>query len=133
MTGEPDRIRTTFLLSGDDPAGTARFIALEQTVEIPEGCFSSEIEAAIVGRIEEIGVAPDGRGRAVISYHPRIVGREMGQLTNLLFGNVSLREGVQLVDIAWPEEVLQRFPGPALGIPGVRKLCAAPDRPQARA
>ena len=129
MTGEPDRIRATFLLCGDDPADTARFIALEQTVEIPEGCFSPEIEAAIVGRIEEVGTAPDGRGRAVISYHPQIVGREMGQLINLLFGNVSLREGVQLIDIAWPVEVLERFGGPALGIPGVRELCAAPHRP----
>jgi ribulose-bisphosphate carboxylase large chain len=129
VADEADRIRTTFLLSGDDPADTARFIALEQTVEIPEGCFSTAIEEAVVGRIEALGTAPDGRGRAVISYHPRIVGREMGQLTNLLFGNVSLKEGVQLVDIAWPAELLQQFPGPALGIPGVRELCAEPARP----
>jgi ribulose-bisphosphate carboxylase large chain len=132
LTAEPNRIRTTFLLCGADgeaPADTARFIAVEQTVEIPEGCFSEEIGEAIVGRIEEVGAGPDGRARAVISYDPRIVGEELGQLVNLLFGNVSLKEGVQLVDIAWPAEVLSRFRGPALGIPGLRELCGVPQRP----
>ncbi|MHC4993076.1 MAG: RuBisCO large subunit C-terminal-like domain-containing protein, partial [Planctomycetota bacterium] len=131
LTAHPDRIRTTFLLSGADgetPEATARFIAVEQTVEIPEDCFSQEIEEAIVGRIEEIGTGPDGRARAVISYDPRIVGAELGQLINLLFGNVSLKEGVQLVDVAWPQEILDRFRGPALGIPGLRTLCGVPDR-----
>ncbi|MHC4426971.1 MAG: RuBisCO large subunit C-terminal-like domain-containing protein, partial [Planctomycetota bacterium] len=91
MTADVDRIRTTFLLAGENgemPADTARFIAVEQTVEIPEDCFSEEIGEAIVGRIEEVGTEPDGRARAVISYDPRIVGEELGQLVNLLFGNV---------------------------------------------
>ena len=132
MTAEPNRIRTTFLLSGEDgeaPADTARFIAVEQTVEIPEDCFSEEIGEAIVGRIEEVNTGTDGRARAVISYDPRIVGDELGQLINLLFGNVSLKKGVQLVDVAWPAEVLDRFRGPALGIPGLRELCGVPERP----
>jgi len=132
LTAEPNRIRTTFLLSGADgetPADTARFIAVEQTVEIPQDCFSEAIGEAIVGRIEEVGAATDGRARAVISYDPRIVGEELGQLVNLLFGNVSLKEGVQLVDISLPAEVLNRFPGPALGIPGLRELCGVPERP----
>ncbi|MHC4415633.1 MAG: RuBisCO large subunit C-terminal-like domain-containing protein [Planctomycetota bacterium] len=132
MTAEPNRIRTTFLLScenGESAADKARFIALEQTVEIPEGCFSEEIGESVVGQIEEVGAWVDGRARAVISYHPRLVGQELGQLVNLLFGNVSIKEGVQLVDIAWPAEVLKSFRGPALGIPGLRALCAVSDRP----
>jgi ribulose-bisphosphate carboxylase large chain len=132
LTAEPNRIRATFLLSGqtgEAAADTARFIAVEQTVEIPEDCFSDEIGEAVVGRIEEVGAGPDGRARTVISYHPRLVGRELGQLVNLLFGNVSMKEGVQLVDIAWPPEILNRFRGPTLGIPGLRSLCGAPERP----
>jgi ribulose-bisphosphate carboxylase large chain len=132
LNAEPDRIQTTYLLSGvngEAAADMARFIAVEQTVEIPEDCFSEEIGEAVVGRIEEVGAWVDGRARAVISYDPRIVGRELGQLVNLLFGNVSMKEGVQLVDIAWPTEVLNTFRGPALGIPGLRELCAVSDRP----
>lgn len=133
MTAEPNRIRITYLLSrenGEDATDKARFIAYEQTVEIPEDCVSEEIGEAVVGRIEEVGAwGADGRARAVISYHPRLVGQELGQLVNLLFGNVSLKEGVQLVDVAWPTEVLNSFPGPALGIPGLRELCGASDRP----
>ncbi len=131
MDQPSDRIRATFLLSCSpgEASDKARFIAVEQTVEIPEGCFSEAVENRIVGQIEELAPETDGRFRVVISYHPRVVGREFGQLVNLLFGNISLSQGIQLVDIEWPQEILECFAGPAYGIPGLRTLCGVPDRP----
>ncbi len=132
MSDDSGRIGATFLLdclAGESPAEKARFIAVEQTVEIPEDCFSKEIGETVVGRVEQIGPWWDGRTRVTISYHPRLVGDELGQLVNLLFGNVSMKEGVQLVDVAWPVDVLNTFRGPSHGIPGLRDLCGVPRRP----
>lgn len=126
------RLRATFELRcppGESPESRARMIAVEQTVEIPEGCFSEEIEERIVGRVEEIEPMPDGRHRVGISYPTRVVGPRIGQLVNLLFGNVSMHHGIRLVAVEWPDVVLRSFPGPAFGVPGLRELAGVPRRP----
>ena len=46
----------------------------------------------------------------------------------LLLGNVSLQDGVRLVDVALPASLTAALPGPRLGIAGVRALVGEPDR-----
>lgn len=66
--------------------------------------------------------------------HPAHVSRitelrgTQGQLLVLLLGNVSLQDGVRLVDVALPARLADALPGPRLGIAGVRALVGEPDR-----
>lgn len=126
------RLRATFELRcqpGEGPRPRARMIAVEQTVEIPEGCFSAQIEERVVGRTESVEAMEDGRYRVTISYPVRVVGSRIGQLVNLLFGNVSMHRGIRLAAVDWPDELLEAFPGPSFGVAGLRRLTAVERRP----
>lgn len=111
-----------------DAAAKARDIAREQTVEVPEGT-APEIEARLVGRIEALEAEGAGRWRVTIAYESAIVGGDVNELCNLLFGNISMKPAVRLVDVAFPDTLLEQLRGPRFGIPGIRELCGAPVRP----
>ena len=121
-----ERIRITYELTlpeGERAEARARQIALEQTVELPDGCYPEGIEQRVVGRLEEIEELGGARWRLAISYDPVLVGSESPQLLNLLFGNVSMHPGTLVTDLQLPAAVVQRFPGPQHGIAGVRAAC----------
>lgn len=124
-------LRATYHLScatEADAAAQARDIAREQTVEVPEDT-APDVEARLVGRIESLGRDGARRWRVVIAYDPVIVGGDIPQLFNLLFGNISMKPAVRLVDLAFPDAMLGALPGPRFGIPGIRDLCGEPVRP----
>jgi ribulose-bisphosphate carboxylase large chain len=126
-----DRFRITYLLTcgeGEEAASMAREIAFEQTVELPESCVPREIQERIVGSVEELEVVEGRRWRCVISYAAETVGNDMPQFLNLLFGNISLKRGILVTDVAWPRTWLETFPGPAFGIDGIRRLCGVAER-----
>jgi ribulose-bisphosphate carboxylase large chain len=106
----------------------ARSIALEQTVELPEDCLTEAIRQRIVGAVEEVAALPDARWRAVISYDPVTIGDEPAQLGNLLFGNISLRRGIRIDEVAWPVELIERLGGPRRGVAGLRRACDADEK-----
>ncbi len=56
------------------------------------------------------------------------VGDDAGQLLNMLYGNSSLQEDVELIDFRLPEDLLSRFPGPGQGLSGLRKRAGATGR-----
>lgn len=136
MVDEPsgtgaDRLRATYVLTcaaGDDPETKARDIALEQTVELPEPCVPRDVAARVVGAVERVEPAGDGRWRAVIAYDAAALVDDVPQLLNLLFGNISLKTGILLAAIGWPASLLARLPGPQLGVDGLRELCGAHER-----
>jgi len=125
-------VRYELRLAAGTPAADAErraeHLAREQTVEIPAGVVAAELEAESIGRVERIREA-DGRFDAEISYPLAAIGDDLPQLVNVLWGNVSLQRDVRLAAIDWPDEILARFPGPALGVAGLRRLCAAHGRP----
>lgn len=127
-----DRLRVTYRMSpvpGESPARAARRIALEQTVELPEGCYPAEIEARSVGRVEDAETLPDGRWQVSLGYPAWLVPRDVPQLLNLLFGNISLFAGVELVEATLPEEMHRWLRGPRFGIDGLRALSGVDRRP----
>jgi len=124
-------LRVTYVLaaaSDADAERTARFIAREQSVEVPEGT-APEVEARLVGRVERLEPAGAGAWRALIAYEPELVGGDVTQLFNLVFGNVSLLSGVRVVDVALPDALLAQLPGPRFGLAGLRAACGASTRP----
>ena len=118
-----------FPVSGEDGVERAQHLAREQTVECPPG-IAPEAEERALGRVDRVEPLPDGGSQVTISYPVAATGGELLQLLNVLWGNVSLWNGVRLEAVDWPPSLLARFRGPAFGVSGLRRLCAAePGRP----
>ena len=65
------RIRVCYTLTsdgGESAESRARQIALEQTVELPEGCYPREIEREVVGRVEAVEQRSAARSVVTVSY-----------------------------------------------------------------
>jgi len=126
------RLRATYDLvcePGEDPGAKALDIAREQTVEMPEGAPPPDVERRVLGVVEELTSLPDGRFRTVVSHDLTLLDDGLAQLFNLVFGNISMKQGIRLVALDLPDEVVRRYHGPRFGIPGLRALTGVPDRP----
>lgn len=106
----------------------AREMTVEQTVEVPADCVPGP-SRAMLGTVERVERAGPSRWRIFCSYHSAVVGDSVPQLFNLLFGNISMLQGIRLVDLQLPDSLLNRLPGPAFGIQGLRQLCGVQGRP----
>ncbi|MFQ6047563.1 MAG: RuBisCO large subunit C-terminal-like domain-containing protein, partial [Gemmatimonadales bacterium] len=125
-----DRIAIRYRLTpaaGESAEQKARDIALEQTVELPEARYPTGIAERVVGRVESVVRADPGTWDARITYDTRLVGSELLSLANLVFGNISMKRGIRVVDLDLPASLLDRLGGPAFGIPGIRRLVGAED------
>lgn len=125
-------LRVTYHLTGaegrDAAAARAREIALEQTVELPADAVPADVAERIVGRVAAVEPLDDARWRVVIGFDPVVVGADLPQLLNLLFGNISLKRGILVAGIEWPPELLVALGGPRLGIAGLRELTGVRQR-----
>ncbi len=126
-------IRATYRLSceADETESLARAIAYEQTVEVPESLIEGTPAAVNVGRIERIEPDQDmdGAHRTVIAYRATLASGQLGQLFNLLYGNISMYRGVRLVGLELPGSLLGQFEGPRHGADGLRRLTGVYGRP----
>ena len=105
-------------------------LRVEQTIEFPADLVpDDDIQREVVGRVESLGQVAPRVTRAVVSYAVETTGWELPQLLNVLWGNSSLLPGIRLVDLVLPETLLARFPGPRFGLPGLREMFGATDRP----
>ncbi|ROR32241.1 RuBisCO large subunit C-terminal-like domain-containing protein [Inmirania thermothiophila] len=123
------------LAAGDaeEAAARADAIAHEQTVELSPrvlGRFPAA-RGMVGGRVDGPHAAGPGRWRVTVAYPAEVVGSDPPQLLNLLWGNVSLLEGVVLAGLALPEGVLRGLGGPRYGIEGLRQLTGVYGRPLA--
>jgi ribulose-bisphosphate carboxylase large chain len=112
----------------------AKDICLEQTVEIPGDCVPAAIwEAGIVGQVEAISPcpAPSRAFDVAISYRADIVNDSIPNLLNVVFGNISIRRGIKIIDIRLTADQLRAFGGPRFGIAGLREKLGIHGRPLA--
>ena len=128
------RIEAVYRVAGGprEAADSARAIAYEQTVELPEALVTdASIIENVVGRVDSIEPDPlvTGTYRVTIAYAADLASAQLPQLLNLLFGNVSRYTGVRLVDLRLPEAFLQHFVGPRFGVQGVRRMLGVHGRP----
>lgn len=108
----------------------ARDICYEQTVELPEDLpIREDIRGQVVGRVESLRPTGPACFEAIISYAVEIVGAELTQLLNVVFGNVSLKPGLRVEAIEFPEGFLRHFRGPRFGRTGLRAVLGVWDRP----
>ena len=91
--------------SSRDIAGIAESLALEQSVEVADRVVRDDF------------------------VREHVMGHDVAQTFNMLFGNSSLHAHVELADVAMPADFVARFPGPRFGIPGLRGLLGAHGRP----
>ncbi|CAK0741678.1 ribulose-bisphosphate carboxylase large chain [Gammaproteobacteria bacterium] len=129
LSGE--RFRVVYGLAGSEAQVriNAQRICLEQTVELPEeGVPAGFIRDEVVGRIE--GLEPGLAGFEVtVSYAVETAAAELPQFINLVFGNISILPGIQVLRFDLTPTFFAKFPGPQLGRVGLRELLGVPKRP----
>ncbi len=102
-------------------AARAEGIAVEQSVEMPLGAISNRgVLDEIVGQVKAITQAGDDLFDVSVELAVSTTGMEAGQLFNMLFGNTSMHPDVMLKDAFFPDDMLQAYGGPRLGVAGLR-------------
>ena len=131
MTERPRiRARYRLLAAADQIERLARFIAYEQTVELPETLVQDpQLVEQVVGRVEATRQLDERHFEATISYSAELASNQVSQLLNLLYGNVSMLDGIRLVGVDLPASLLAQCAGPRHGIAGLRRLTGVFGRP----
>ena len=126
------RLQVTYLVSASarDIERRAEAIAVEQSIEMPPTAVREQrIFDEVIGRVESIEPAGENRFHVVIGLAEETVGGDVAQFLCMVFGNCSLMEDVQLLDVALPDDLAKTIGGPGGGIAGLRALLGVPERP----
>jgi ribulose-bisphosphate carboxylase large chain len=116
--------------SGVPPKDFAQNIAEEQTVEIPhESIPERHYKMGVVGTVDSIDAEKEGSSRVVIRYRSDITGFSIPQFLNVLFGNISLKNGIKIISFDLPEQLIAAFGGPQRGIDTIRATLGIYGRP----
>jgi ribulose-bisphosphate carboxylase large chain len=121
-------ITAVYEINAEDPAGRATQVAVEQSHELPTELAPGNAVRDSLAHVRSVLQRPGRAALATVDYPVDLAGGELGQLLVLLVGNVSLQDGVRLVDVTLPARLAAALPGPRLGIAGVRALVGEPDR-----
>lgn len=123
---DPKRLYVTYRVFADDLEAVIEAARVEQTIEFPYDLAPEWIQQTVVGRVEEIADRD-----VTLSYDERILDGAGGitQLLNVIWGNVSILDGLRVIAIELPDTLLHGLPGPRFGIAGLRRLLGATDRP----
>ncbi|MBI1346546.1 cupin domain-containing protein [bacterium] len=129
-----DTVLATYRLrcTESEAATLARQIALEQTVEVPEDLLAAAPNSAqLVGQIVSVSADPSSPAHQLvqIQYPAHLAGTHVGQLWNLLFGNISLKRHIRLTRLDFSPQSLVQFAGPRYGIEGLRSQLGVFQRP----
>ncbi len=125
-----DRFTITYQISAES-GGLAEKIAdrirVEQTVEMPPDTVPEQA-ASSFAEILSLQKQEEGIWNASISFPFSNVGDDITQFLNVLYGNISLLEGIKILDV--DDSLFKKlFSGPVYGIDGLRKSLNAYDRP----
>jgi ribulose-bisphosphate carboxylase large chain len=130
LSGE--KLTAVYHLTGthDEAQAAARGIAVEQTVEFPDDLIDrTDIREQIIGQVVRLEAAGGHGFEATIEFAIEVAGRELTQLINMLFGNISIKPGIRLLRVELPDALLQHYRGPRFGQNGLRDLLGVHDRP----
>lgn len=126
------RFSVVYSLFGDEEFAHQRAdeIIVEQTIEYPADLVTdSFILDHVIGHIEEFIKVSDQHFSIRVSYLIEETGFMLPQFLNVVYGNISLKTGIQVERLEIPEELLGYFRGPRFGVKGIRELLGVPKRP----
>jgi len=126
-----ERILATYRITASESQSRVRAEALaaEQSVEMPLAAIGDErVLREVVASVESIRPHA-GYFDVVLGIAASTTGHEPSQLMNMLFGNCSLQPEVELTDVRFPAGFTARFPGPRLGIEGIREATGVRGSP----
>jgi len=126
-------IRAIYRIQGTaaEAARMARAASYEQTVELPPEQVAGTSAEACVGQVGAISPDPEQTGaqRVQIDFPAELACGQLGQLFNLLYGNISMYRGIRLLDVELPGSLLANWRGPVHGGEGLRRLTGVYGRP----
>lgn len=125
---DTSRLYVRYAVAGDLSA-VAEAIRVEQTIEFPADLAAGWIQQEVVGRIEEMTGQDGPEKSVVISYAAGVYAGGLGQFLNVLWGNVSLFEGVRVRQVQLPSQEHLGLAGPRFGASGLRSLLGLESRP----
>lgn len=127
-----NRFNVVYSLFGNEEFARQRAeeIIVEQTIEYPaELVTNSFILDHVIGHIEEFTQVANQHFSIRVSYLIEETGFMLPQFLNVVYGNISLKTGIQVERLEIPDELLAYFRGPRFGIKGIRELLGVPKRP----
>lgn len=120
-------ITAVYEVAGEDVARRAALVAVEQSHELPTELAPANAVRDSLADVRSVAERPGLPALATVDYPADLAGGELGQLLVLLLGNVSLQDGVRLVDLTLPATLAGALSGPRLGVAGVRALVGEPE------
>jgi len=126
------RFSVVYRLYADEDAarGMAEDICVEQTTEFPVRLSPpGVIRQELTGRVEGFEKERDGQYLAAISFADEIVSGEFTQFLNVIFGNVSIKQGIQVTRVHPSEAIFATLSGPRFGVAGIRRVVGVSHRP----
>jgi ribulose-bisphosphate carboxylase large chain len=119
-------ITAVYEITAEDPAARAGLVAVEQSHELPTELAPANAVRDSLAHVRDVAERPGRPALVTIDYPADLAGGELGQLLVLLLGNVSLQDGVRLVDVTVPAALAGALGGPRLGVAGIRALVGEP-------
>jgi len=125
-----ERFTITYQISADSKESAEKMadrIRIEQTVEMPPETVPDKA-ASSFAEILSLKEHNPGQWITQISFPFSIIGSSITQFLNVLYGNISMLEGILVKDV---DGLLFKklFSGPAFGVEGLRKSLNANARP----
>jgi ribulose-bisphosphate carboxylase large chain len=117
-----DVITAVYEITAEDPVARAALVAVEQSHELPTELAPANAVRDSLAHVREVVERPGRPALVTVDYPAGLAGGELGQLLVLLLGNVSLQDGVRLVDVTLPAGLSGALGGPRLGVAGIRSL-----------
>lgn len=114
------------VLEGQNIDRKVEDICLEQSVELPRRLLTGEIEKKVVGTPSKQEQIEENVYDVAVSWPLENVGGDISQFLNILYGNISLQEGIKITGAGWKTLGNELFGGPAFGIDGIRKKIRKP-------
>ncbi|WP_376696111.1 RuBisCO large subunit C-terminal-like domain-containing protein [Wenzhouxiangella sp. EGI_FJ10305] len=111
-----------------DPEELAGRIAREQSLEIVRELIPDDIRARLLGHVLGVDRVDGHHWHLRIGYPVELASGQLGQLFQLLYGNVSFYPRIRVTSLSLPESLLSDYPGPIGGIDGIRRITGVHDR-----
>lgn len=129
-TVKMDLITASYIATDPDrePALLAENIAREQSLELIRSLIPDFIAERLLGRVLAVTKVDHRRWRLDIAYPAGLASGQIGQLLQLIYGNVSFYPRIRLVALLLPEALLETLPGPIGGLPAIRRMIQVPNR-----